>query len=121
MEDLTGRLHKKEKLLDRTHCQFRSHENREEAKAVGSASADVPAVGAQICWVKEGKKRKFSVASTKKKVEMKEEVEENKAARRSFEFKGELSATMQQHDGGHVVHLVVVLTKCDGGCIVVVS
>jgi hypothetical protein len=57
----------------------------------------------------------------KKKVEMKEEVEEKKAARSSFAFKGELSATMQQDDSGHVVHLVVVLMKCEGGRIVVVS
>jgi hypothetical protein len=31
----------------------------------------------------------------KKKVEMKEEVEEKKAARRSLDFKGELGATKQ--------------------------
>ena len=85
MEDPIEKLHKEEKLLDREHRHFRSHEMREEAKAVRSALADVPAVGAQIDGVKEGKKRKFGVASTKKKVEMKEEVEEKKAARRSFE------------------------------------
>jgi hypothetical protein len=85
MEDPIEKLHKEEKLLDRTHCHFRSHEKREEAKAVRSALADAPAVRAQIAGVKKGKKRTFSIASTKKKVEMKEEVEEKKAARRSFE------------------------------------
>jgi hypothetical protein len=85
MEDPIEKLHKEEKLLDRTYCHFRSYEKREEAKAVRSALADVPAVRAQIDGVKKGKKRTFSVASTKKKVEMKEEVEEKKAARRSFE------------------------------------
>ena len=83
---------------------------REEAKAVRSALADVPAVRAQIDGVKEGKKRKFGVASTKKKVEMKEEVEEKKAARRSFEGT-KLEGTKKQDDSGHVVLLVVVLMK----------
>jgi hypothetical protein len=85
MEDPIEKLHKEEKLLDRRHCHFRSCEKREEAKAVRSALADVPAVRAQIAGVKKGKKRTFSIASMKKKVEMKEEVEEKKAARRSFE------------------------------------
>jgi hypothetical protein len=52
---------------------------------------------------------------------MKEEVEEKKAAPRSFEFKGELSATMQQDDSGYVVHLVAVLMKCESGRVIVVS
>jgi hypothetical protein len=47
LEDPIEKLHKEEKLLDRAHCHFRSHENREEAKAVRSALADVPAVRAQ--------------------------------------------------------------------------
>jgi hypothetical protein len=58
-----GRFHHFMEDPIRTCCHFRSHEKREEAKAGHSALADVPAVGAQIDGVKEGKKRKFSYAS----------------------------------------------------------
>ena len=70
----------------------------------------VPAVGAQVDGVKEGKKRKFGVASTKKKVEMKEEVEEKKAARRSFEGT-KLEGAKKQDGSGHFVLSAVVLMK----------
>ena len=92
-EDPIEKLHEEEKLPDGARCHFRSREKRVEAKAVRSALAGVPAVTAQVDGVKEGKKRTFGVASIKTKVETKEEAQEKKAARRSFEAGTKLEGT----------------------------
>ena len=85
MEDPIEKLHKEDKLLDRTFCHLRSYEAKEEAKAARASLSTHPEVRAQIENTKEGKKRKFTSETIKRKTDKGEAREEVKAVRRSFQ------------------------------------
>jgi hypothetical protein len=68
MEDPVEKLHKEEKLLDRACCHFRSCERERKQRQFVWRWRTSHLSEPESTGVKEGKKRRFSVPSTKNEV-----------------------------------------------------